>query len=437
MSKKVLVADDSQTIQKVINITFANQDFEIVSALDESELFSKSDDFDLILLDFGLSDDGYKLGEETRKKFPTTPVLAMLGTFDIVDENKLRSSGYSDKVVKPFETEKFISLCNELIESGVSESETSNETFEDDQEEIQDSFESNDLEEDNFSGWDVDSSIAQSEEDKTQEFDLTANNTFDGDSEDLDNNLQSELDGWGFDPTNLKGSDVTKEFDTLPPVIEGLPEAKQEEASSSVLDVSNYFGNLDDELGDDFDLPGVDEEESEEVSFDAPEVSNDIEDDIEDEIEGEIEEEAEEDNFFEASTNDDDQDFEEISDENLWDADAESTEIFSSPEEDEHEINLSSVTQMNDDFSFGTSTTASINTSTSAAPATASPAVDVEELKAELRNEVAPIIEKYAREYCEQNIEKIIWEIVPDLAENLIKKELKNISKQVLTSISE
>ncbi|MGI4994194.1 response regulator [Halobacteriovorax sp. GFR7] len=420
MSKKVLVADDSQTIQKVINITFANQDFEIVSALDESELFSKSDDFDLILLDFGLSDDGYKLGEETRKKFPTTPVLAMLGTFDIVDENKLRSSGYSDKVVKPFETEKFISLCNELIESGVSEMDTLNDAFEDDQEDTQESFESNDQEEDNFSGWDVDSSIAQSEEDKTQEFDLTANNTFDGDSEDIDNNLQSELDGWGFDPTNLKGSDVTKEFDTLPPVIEGLPEAKQEDASSSVLDVSNYFGNLDDELGDDFDLPEPEEEESEEIAFEAPENI----------------EEAEDDKFFEAST-DDDQDFEEISDENLWDADEESSEMFSSPEEDEHEINLSSVTQMNDDFSFGTSTTASINTSTSAAPATAAPSVDVEELKAELRNEVAPIIEKYAREYCEQNIEKIIWEIVPDLAENLIKKELKNISKQVLTSISE
>ncbi|EPZ51890.1 response regulator receiver domain protein [Bacteriovorax sp. BAL6_X] len=401
MSKKVLVADDSQTIQKVINITFANQDFEIVSALDESELFSKSDDFDLILLDFGLSDDGYKLGEETRKKFPTTPVLAMLGTFDIVDENKLRASGYSDKVVKPFETEKFISLCNELIESGVPDMDTSNESFEDGQED----FESNDQEtEDNFSGWDVDSSIAQSEEDKTQEFDLSANNTFDGDSEDLDNNLQSELDGWGFDPTNLKGSDVTKEFDSFPPVIDGLPEDKQDDVSS-VLDVSNYFGNLDDDLGDDFDLTEPEQEESEEITFEA--------------------------------SAEDDQDFEEISDENLWDADEESTEMFSSPEEDEHEINLSSVTQMNDDFSFGSSATASINTSASAAPATSAPPVDVEELKAELRNEVAPIIEKYAREYCEQNIEKIIWEIVPDLAENLIKKELKNISKQVLTSISE
>ncbi|MFG1500192.1 response regulator [Halobacteriovorax sp. XZX-3] len=410
MSKKVLVADDSQTIQKVISITFANQDFEIVSALDESELFSKNDDFDLILLDFGLSDDGYKLGEETRKKFPTTPVLAMLGTFDIVDENKLRSSGYSDKVVKPFETEKFISLCNELIESEVSTTDTTQDFSDDNQDELED---------DNFSGWDVDSSIAQTEEDKTQEFDLSQHDSF-TDEDDSDNNLESELDGWGFDPTNLKGSDVTKEFDTLPPVIENLP-PKEEQPSSTILDVSNYFGNLDEELGDDFELPSQEEE-----------IEENFEDSESEEVEPVFTESEE--SGFESDFSDD---FEEISDENLWDADEESSEMFSSPEEDEHEINLSSVTQMNDDFSFGTSTTASINTATSTAPATTAPAVNIEELKAELKNEVAPIIEKFAREYCEQNIEKIIWEIVPDLAENLIKKELKNISKQVLTSISE
>ena len=120
MSRKVLVADDSQTIQKVIKITFASQDFELTPVLDEEDIFNQSEDFDLILLDFGLADDGYGLGRKVRERFSQTPILAMLGTFDIIDEEKLRSSGYSDKVVKPFETEKFINLCNDLIENGVS-----------------------------------------------------------------------------------------------------------------------------------------------------------------------------------------------------------------------------------------------------------------------------------------------------------------------------
>ncbi len=410
MSRKVLVADDSQTIQKVIKITFANQDFDITPVLDESELFNAEDSFDLILLDFGLSDDGYALGQRTREKFPNTPILALLGTFDIVDETKLRNSGFSDKVVKPFETEKFISLCNDMIGSEVQSISQEDYPNED----------SNEAEDDNFSGWDVDSSLVQAEapseedhdheDDKTVEFDLSDHAPL----KDEDNNLESELDGWGFDPTNLKGSDVTGNFDTLPPVIEASEEIDTQdefeegpESPTSVLDVSSFVGNLDDELDEDFEIPAqsnIDElDEMEEVPMEAL-----------------------------STFEDDSDDFEEISDDNLWDVDEDMSQTFSSETEDEHEIDISNNQSMNDDFSFGsTKTTAHIKSAVKA------PALDMEALKNDLRSEIGPVIEKYAREYCEQNIEKIIWEIVPDLAENLIKKELKNISKQVLTSISE
>lgn len=384
MSKKVLVADDSQTIQKVIKITFANQDFDITPVLDESELFSTNGDFDLVLLDFGLTDDGYKLGQKAREKFPKTPIVALLGTFDIVEEEKLHKCGYTDKVVKPFETEKFISLCIDLIEneaseyvSSFNEEETSGE--------------------DEFSGWDVSSSAAQDDDDKTVEFDLNDKKDFLPEDEnefiDESNNLESELDGWGFDPTNLQGSDVTREFETMPPVIETLPEENFEgPVAPSPLDVSSFVGNLDDEMEDDFEIPQE----------------------------------------HPVYVEDDSASFEEISDDNLWDADEVSSDTFSSSEEDEHEIDISAGPQMNDDFSFSNEATGVVSKS-----AHKNQSIDIDELKADLRNEIAPVIEKYAKEYCEQNIEKIIWEIVPDLAENLIKKELKNISKQVLTSISE
>jgi hypothetical protein len=38
------------------------------------------------------------------------------------------------------------------------------------------------------------------------------------------------------------------------------------------------------------------------------------------------------------------------------------------------------------------------------------------------------MIEDLVREYCRQTAEKIAWEVIPDLAENLIRKELKDIS---------
>ncbi|WP_412473884.1 response regulator [Halobacteriovorax sp. YZS-1-1] len=411
MSRKVLVADDSQTIQKVIKITFASQDFELTPVLDEEDIFNQSEDFDLILLDFGLADDGYGLGRKVRERFSQTPILAMLGTFDIIDEEKLRSSGYSDKVVKPFETEKFINLCNDLIENGVS-----------DEQPIEDSeeFSQEDSEDDNFSGWGVDTTQGEfEEEDQTGEFHLDDKQDIDSleNEETIDpSDLSSELDGWGFDPTNLKGSDVTGDYDSLPPVIEGQENSSEneipdinEEAASTVLDVSNYFGSLDDELDDDFpqEEPIIEEPRSQYTS----------------------EELSAEDN----ATDESDDFPQEIADENLWDVDEEVSQAFSSPEEDEHEIDVSNASEMNDNFSFERTTTALVNKGASKQ----APSVDMEDLKASLRADVAPIIEKYAKEYCEQNLEKIIWEIVPDLAENLIKKELKTISKKVLTSISE
>ena len=112
MTTKIIVADDSQTIQKVIKITFGNRKYDLVPCLTEAELLDNlSDDISLVLLDFSLSEtkSGYELGKLVKSKNAGVPIMALLGTFDTVDEDSFRASGYSDKVVKPFETEKFVS----------------------------------------------------------------------------------------------------------------------------------------------------------------------------------------------------------------------------------------------------------------------------------------------------------------------------------------
>lgn len=79
---------------------------------------TKSGHFDLILLDFNLSDNktGYDVVSAVRKNAPETPIMVMLGTFDSVDENQMSQVGIQDKIVKPFESSKFIKKCQELIE---------------------------------------------------------------------------------------------------------------------------------------------------------------------------------------------------------------------------------------------------------------------------------------------------------------------------------
>ncbi len=92
MSSKILVADDSLTIQKVIGITLANSGYELTECTKEEDLISKvkSNQYDLVLLDFNLSEQksGYELSLEIKKILPKAGLIIMLGTFDTVDESK-------------------------------------------------------------------------------------------------------------------------------------------------------------------------------------------------------------------------------------------------------------------------------------------------------------------------------------------------------------
>jgi hypothetical protein len=45
---------------------------------------------------------------------------------------------------------------------------------------------------------------------------------------------------------------------------------------------------------------------------------------------------------------------------------------------------------------------------------------------------VRPIIEQMVQEYCKKTLEKVAWEVIPDLAENIIKKELQRISDSII-----
>ena len=91
MSTRILIVDDSTTIQKVISIMLASEPYELVQCYSEEELKSKYSDqkFNLVLLDFGFSSRkvGYELIREVHGMFPDCPILMMLGTFDNVDES--------------------------------------------------------------------------------------------------------------------------------------------------------------------------------------------------------------------------------------------------------------------------------------------------------------------------------------------------------------
>lgn len=119
MTPKILLADDSLTIQKVIKITLAQEPYELVTCDSFSQLYEKIDQAKpkLILLDFTLSPhkDGNAIVQEIKQSHPEVQVVLMFGTFDNIDEKELAKSGAADKIVKPFDSYQLIALCKRLI----------------------------------------------------------------------------------------------------------------------------------------------------------------------------------------------------------------------------------------------------------------------------------------------------------------------------------
>ncbi len=110
MSKrKLLLADDSITIQKVVNLTFADEGIEVTSVGDGDSAIQKFDEFmpDLVMADVNMPGlNGYEIcqiiknNEETRH----IPVILLVGSFEPFDEAEATRVGADDFLTKPFQS---------------------------------------------------------------------------------------------------------------------------------------------------------------------------------------------------------------------------------------------------------------------------------------------------------------------------------------------
>jgi len=59
-----------------------------------------------------------------------------------------------------------------------------------------------------------------------------------------------------------------------------------------------------------------------------------------------------------------------------------------------------------------------------------------QQIKMEILSDLKPLIKEMIREVLEdsnsETVEKVAWEVIPDLAENLIRKEVKELSQRVM-----
>lgn len=120
MNKKLLLADDSVTIQKVIQITFAHEDYDLTVTDNGDAAFDKARELkpDLVLADVYMpGKNGYELCSALKQDpaLQGTPVLLLTGSFEPFDEDKARAVKADAWLEKPFESQTLLDKVAELL----------------------------------------------------------------------------------------------------------------------------------------------------------------------------------------------------------------------------------------------------------------------------------------------------------------------------------
>jgi CheY-like chemotaxis protein len=120
MARKLLLADDSITIQKVVELVLAEEDFEIKSVSNGEDALNLLESFkpDIVLADIEMPKmNGYQLCDKIKKNPATAhiPVILLAGAFEPIDEELAAQINADDSVIKPFESQELISKINSVL----------------------------------------------------------------------------------------------------------------------------------------------------------------------------------------------------------------------------------------------------------------------------------------------------------------------------------
>lgn len=120
MVRKLLLADDSITIQKVVELILAEEGFEIKATNNGEEALNIIPSFkpDVILADIEMPKiNGYQLCENIKQdpSMHGIPVILLAGAFEPIDEDLAKQVEADDFIIKPFESQELISKINAAL----------------------------------------------------------------------------------------------------------------------------------------------------------------------------------------------------------------------------------------------------------------------------------------------------------------------------------
>lgn len=117
MTTTLLAVDDSKTMRKVLEITFAGEDYRTVLAESAADALAKlgAERPGVVLIDAQLgSDSGYDLCQQVKQSSPGAQVIILSSKQQPYDRAKGSSVGADDFMDKPFDTQQLIDKVGAL-----------------------------------------------------------------------------------------------------------------------------------------------------------------------------------------------------------------------------------------------------------------------------------------------------------------------------------
>ena len=118
MAKTILLADDSPTIRKIVELTFGGSEIRVDAVGTGAEAMKQfeAERPDLVLADVVMPEPaGYEICRAVKNSSHPVPVLLLAGAFEPYDVERGRECGADDHLVKPFESRVLIEKVERLL----------------------------------------------------------------------------------------------------------------------------------------------------------------------------------------------------------------------------------------------------------------------------------------------------------------------------------
>jgi CheY-like chemotaxis protein len=118
MGTRILLADDSVTIQKVVELTFMDEDYEVVAVSNGDDALARLDEVqpELVIADVHMPGaNGYDVCRRVKERRPRLPVLLLVGTFEPFQEEEANRAGADGYLKKPFDSQELLRRVESLL----------------------------------------------------------------------------------------------------------------------------------------------------------------------------------------------------------------------------------------------------------------------------------------------------------------------------------